>query len=210
MMTSMLCSPHRLRMQLSLRMLLMLCMGLGMGMALAGCAGRVPDAFDLAAVEGLSLPAHTKPHAQLIVDEPTALPPSDGDRILVRQAEQISIVADAQWRERLPRLLQTRLVQSLENAHFLSAVGRPESKMAAHYLLVTDIRRFDIDALAHEAVVDVSAKLIERSTGRIIAASLFHAQGPTSARDGAEASRGLGQALQSVLRDLVLWCAQYL
>lgn len=179
--------------------------------SLAGCGGgRALDAYDLTALEQNQVPHAHASKAQLIVDEPIALPPADSDRIVVRNGEQIAVVAGAQWRERLPRLLQARLLQSLENAHFLKAVGRPESKTAAQYLLITDVRRFDIDVQSGQAMVDMSVKLIEQSSGRIVAASLFSAQAEGSAADGAQASQALNSALQDVLGAITHWCAQYI
>jgi len=178
-------------------------------LVLAGCGGSALDAYDLSALETVAL-THHQPQAQLIVDEPTALPPADSDRIVVRNGDHIAVVAGAQWRERLPRLIQTRVVQSLENAHFLKAVGRPDTKIAARYLLEMDIRRFDIDAQQGLGVVDVSAKLIDQQSGQIIAASLFKGEAQGSALDGVQASQALNLALQDVLSAMTQWCAHYI
>ena len=107
--------------------------------------------------------------------------------------------------ERLPRLLQTRLLQSFENARLLRFVSRPDGRVVAQYSLNTEIRRFDMDLSRGEAVVEISVKLVEEGAGRIAAAKIFNARAPVAGDDAAPAA--LDAALGEVMGQIVLWTA---
>jgi hypothetical protein len=109
--------------------------------------------------------------AQVAVTEPVATAPVDTDRIVVRPTpDTIATLKGAQWTDRLPRLIQTRLLQSFENARLLRFVSRPDGRVVAQFSLNTEIRRFDMDLSRSEAVVEISVKLVEEGAGRIAAA----------------------------------------
>ncbi len=83
---------------------------------LGGCAGgATPLTFDLAA-----LPAGGRSIASgraIVVSEPVGIQPFEADRIIVREgAGSLSFLGGGQWADRLPRLIQTRIIQSLENS----------------------------------------------------------------------------------------------
>ena len=171
---------------------------------LAGCGGSPPATFDLTApVAGIGGRAA---RGQIVVTEPNAISPVDGDRIVVRTGpEAVAFLSGAQWAERLPRLVQTRLIQTFENGRSLRSVGRPGDKMVADSSLNSEIRRFEINVMTGLAEVEVSAKLVGERSGRIIAAKIFSAQSPGSASDGAAAASALDAALSQVLRQIVVW-----
>ncbi len=172
--------------------------------ALAGCGGSAPATFDLTApTSGIG---GRPTRAQILVAEPNATSPVDGDRIVVRTgAESVAYLSGAQWAERLPRLIQTRLIQTFENGKSLRSVGRVGDKMVADSTLTTEIRRFEIDVTTGQAVVEMSAKLVGEMSGRVMAAKIFSASAPGSASDGAAAAAALDAALSSVLRQIVAW-----
>lgn len=189
--------PRRLAAQLSFVTILSL--------AVAACGGSAPATFDLSAASGARGKAG---RGQLVVAEPTAISPLESDRIVVRAApEQVAFLTGAQWSDRLPRLLQSRLVQSFENGKLLRSVGRSGDRIVADYVLTSEVRRFEIDVTTSQAVVVISAKLIGERSGRISAARIFTAQVPASASDGARASAALDQALSEVMRDIVGWAS---
>lgn len=177
---------------------------------LTGCGGGDPlESFDLSAAKGASI--QRLPRGQLVVYEPAAIAPTDSDRLIVRPTpDTVATLKGAQWVERLPRLVQTRLVQSFENARLLRSVSRPEAKIQPDTTLSSEIRRFDIDIGANEAVVEVSVKLVAESSGRIRAARIFVVRTPGSAANGAAAAAALDEALGQVLRQIVAWTAQNL
>jgi cholesterol transport system auxiliary component len=171
---------------------------------LGGCGGSAPLTFDLAALPpgGRSVAAGRS----IVVSEPVGIQPFEADRIIVRQGGgSLSFLGGGQWADRLPRLIQTRIIQSLENAGRLRSVSRPGDKVAADYQLISEIRAFDIQTATGEAVVDLSLKLVADGTGRVAAARIFTARVPVAAVDAASGARALDQALVTVLGEIVRW-----
>ncbi|MGJ4856071.1 ABC-type transport auxiliary lipoprotein family protein [Labrys sp. KB_33_2] len=174
-----------------------------------GCstlAGSPPPAtYDLSAPRDVEARGNSR--AQIMVAEPTALQAINSDRILVHSANsQISYLPGAQWADRLPLLVQARLIQTFENAHRIGTVGRPDDKFTPDALLVTELRDFQIDTGASPiAVVTVAARVVSQKSGRIVAANLFSARVPAAGLSGQQASGTLDQALRKVLVEIVAW-----
>ncbi|MDB5644389.1 ABC-type transport auxiliary lipoprotein family protein [Methylobacterium sp.] len=173
--------------------------------ALGGCGGgAVPLTFDLAA-----LPPNGRVGASarsFSVAEPVGIQPFEADRIIVREpGGALSFLGGGQWADRLPRLIQTRLIQSLENSGRLKSVSRPGDKIVSEFQLISEIRAFDIAAGTGEAVVDISAKIIAEGTGKVVAARIFTARVPVPKVDAGTAAVGLDAALARVLAEMVAW-----
>ncbi|KMO29736.1 ABC transporter [Methylobacterium variabile] len=176
----------------------------GLGLLVGACGGAVPTTFDLTALPGAARSGAAR--RSIVVTEPAGLQPFEADRIIVREpGGAVSYLGGGQWADRLPRLIQTRLIQSLENANRLKSVSRPGDKVAADTVLITDIRAFDINAGSREAVVDLSAKLVQEGTGTVLAAKVFQARVPVGAVSAPVAANGLDRALSLVLADIVRW-----
>ncbi|KQP08029.1 MAG: ABC-type transport auxiliary lipoprotein family protein [Methylobacterium sp.] len=172
--------------------------------ALGGCGGAVPLTFDLAA---LPPTGRTSASARSVtVAEPVGIQPFEADRIIVREpGGALSFLGGAQWADRLPRLIQTRLIQSLENSGRLKSVSRPGDKIVSDFQLISEIRAFDIAAGSGEAVVDLSAKIVAEGTGKVVSARVFTARIPVAKVDVASAAVGLDAALARVLGEMVVW-----
>ncbi|WP_183509849.1 ABC-type transport auxiliary lipoprotein family protein [Methylobacterium brachythecii] len=172
---------------------------------LAGCGGgATPLTFDLAAAPGNARAGGAS--RSIVVAEPIGLQTLEADRILVRESNgSLSFLGGGQWSDRLPRLIQTRIIQSLENSGRLRSVTRPGDKVVSDYQLVSEIREFDIAAGSREAVVDISVKVIAEGSGRVANARVFSARVPVSAVDAGNAAAGLDAALGRVLVDIVRW-----
>ncbi|MGU3537041.1 ABC-type transport auxiliary lipoprotein family protein [Methylobacterium sp. A54F] len=172
--------------------------------ALGGCGGAAPLTFDLAALPATGRAAASA--RSIVVAEPVGLQPFEADRIIVREpGGGLSFLGGGQWADRLPRLIQTRIIQSLENSGRLRSVTRPGDKVVSDYQLISEIRAFDIAAGSGEAVVDMSSKLIAEGTGKVVAARVFQARVPVKKVDAGSAAAGLDAALAIVLSDLVRW-----
>ncbi|MFH6782429.1 MULTISPECIES: ABC-type transport auxiliary lipoprotein family protein [Methylobacterium] len=177
----------------------------GLALLLGACgSGAVPTTFDLTALPGAARSGAAR--RSIVVAEPVGLQPFEADRIIVREpGGAVSYLGGGQWADRLPRLVQTRVIQSLENANRLKSVSRPGDKVAADTILITELRAFDINAGTREAVVDLSAKLVQESSGTVVAAKVFQARVPVAAVNAPVAANGLDRALSLVLADLVRW-----
>ena len=176
-------------------------------LALGGCGGGAPpQTFDLTAPkDGI---AQSRGRGLLVVSEPTALAALDSNRILVQTTRGgIAYLPDAQWSDRLPRLLQSRLIQTFENGKRIEAVGRPGDRLVPAAQLNWEIRAFGIDERSGEAVVEVSVKIIHDRTGRILAGTILTSRIPGAGGDGPTASAALDLATQSLLRDIVRWAS---
>jgi len=194
---------HRLRAVAILRMAASVLM---MALPLAGCASGAAVTFDLSARQ--SAKPLRAPVGQVVVTEPVATAPTDSDRIVVRPTpETVAVLPGVQWAEPLPRLVQTRLLQSFENARLSRSVSRPDGRVLAQYALTAEIRRFDMDASFGEAVVEISVKLVEQGSGRIVAAKLFSSRLSSVGVDGPSAALALDAALGDVMGQIVVWTA---
>jgi cholesterol transport system auxiliary component len=177
------------------------------GLALAGCSStNVPRAYDILAPS--TFPARAGAvRGQLLVVEPKAIASLDTERIAVRgPGGAYSYLSDGAWADRLPKLLQARIIQAFENANRLRSVGRPGDRLASDWQLLADIRSFEVVAQgAAEVVVEMSVKLVNDRSGRILAGRVFSARAPTAGTDAANASTAFNGAVQAIMREIVLW-----
>ena len=173
-------------------------------LALSACASKPPQTFDLTAPARVS--GARAVGGNLIVAEPVAVATLDGQRIVVKpNAGEVTYLPDAQWSDRLPKLLQAKIIEAYENSGRLKSVGRPGDRLSVDFQLVSEIRAFEIDAASGQARVELSAKIINDKTGKIAAAQVFSASRPVGAVSGTGATAALDQALAEVLSDLVSW-----
>jgi ABC-type uncharacterized transport system auxiliary subunit len=179
------------------------------GCALLGGGKSAPPTYDLTATKTFPR-ANRAPRGQLIIPEATALGVLDTEKVVVRpNVAEITALADAQWAERLPKLVQTRIIQTFENANRLRAVGRPSDRLTADYQLLLDIRAFQISVPAGPAAeVEIAVKIVAERSGRIFAARVFRVLVPTNATEGPEAVAALDEAFVKASAALVLWTSQ--
>ncbi|MBS9475680.1 ABC-type transport auxiliary lipoprotein family protein [Ancylobacter radicis] len=183
-----------------------LALGLGGCASLLGGGDKALPTFDLTAPVGFTAPRAGS--AQLVVAGSTALQVLDTERIVVEpQPGQITYLGKAQWADRLPALFQARLIQTFENGSRGRAVGRPGDAINADYTLLTDIRAFGLQSFGEgpEAVVEVSARIVSSSSGRIVAARVFSARVPATGTGGPEATQALDAAADQVFVEIVTW-----
>jgi cholesterol transport system auxiliary component len=170
----------------------------------AGCSsGPAPTTYDLSAAT-----AHHRGSVpgQVVVAEPAAVQVLSTQQIIVKDASgTISFLGAGQWADALPRLVQTRLIHTFENSSLIRAVTRPSSGATADAQLVSEIRSFEIQTPANEAVVQLSAKLVNEQTGRIYRGRIFTRRVPVAAVDAPSAARALDTALSGVMVDVVRW-----
>jgi cholesterol transport system auxiliary component len=178
---------------------------IGAALVLGGCGGGyAPTTYDLSAPRDFGKVTGSRVH--LAVADPTATQALDSERIIVRDGTgAISFLGGAQWADRLTKLVQTRMIQTFENASRIGTVGRPGDRVVADFQLNLDIRTFNIDSGTSEAVVEITAKLVNDRSGRVGASRIFSARQPVGAIDGAGAARSLDNALSLVLIDIVRW-----
>lgn len=173
---------------------------------LAACSSPSSPAFDLTAPGDGGRGGGGVGGGQLVVTEPTSIQPLEDQRILARDAAgSVSYISGAQWADRLPRLIQTRLIQTFENVSRVRAVSRPGEGVAADYQLNTEIRAFQLDAARGEVYVSLSVKLLDAKGGRIVRSRVFTARQPVPDAAGATVAQLLDRAFSGVLLDIVRW-----
>lgn len=194
-----------LRLQPSAPLAISLAVAVSLG--LAGCGGgATPTTFDLSAPRDFGKLKGSR--AAIVVNEPTTVQTLDSDRMIVKDSTgALSFLGGAQWADRVPKLVQVRLIQTFENGSRIASVSRPGERIVPDYQLNTDIRAFNIDAASGSAVVEITAKLVTDRTGHIQRARLFSARVPAGAVDGAGAAQALDQALSQVLVQIARWAA---
>lgn len=173
--------------------------------ALAGAcsSGPAPATFDLSAPTSRIRGAAG---VQILVNEPAALQALSTQQILVKDASgSVSFIGGGQWADNLPRLIQTRLINTFENSSQLRGVSRPSSGAVADIQLISELRRFEIATPDNQAVAEISVKIVSDQNGRIVNGRIFRASVPTIAVDAPNAARALDEALSVVMLDIVRW-----
>jgi phospholipid/cholesterol/gamma-HCH transport system substrate-binding protein len=142
--------------------------------------------------------------AQLVVLDPTALAALDTDRVQSASADRaLASLPDAQWSDALPKLVQVKVLRSVEDAGRFSGVSRPLEGLATDFQLVVDIRKFQLAANGN-ADVEFGCKIVG-SSGRIIARRVFRASFAAEAANAPAAVAALDRAFGQARLDLVTW-----
>jgi cholesterol transport system auxiliary component len=171
---------------------------------LSGCGAPPRATFDL---RDASLPEPThvsspKRKALVRVAEPAAEQLLNSNRLAIREAGgSLGYLADAQWADRAPRLIQGRLVARLLG----DGVDASFQGGATGYLLTTDLRRFEIDAARGVAVVEMAARLSDDKSGALRGEAVFSGEAPAPHTTGPDAAHALESALQPVAGELAVW-----
>ena len=151
-----------------------------------------------------------RPTAQLLVPEPTALSVLDNDKIMVRRVDskEGSAFDNAQWPDMLPKVIQSRIVQSFENAQYMRAVGRAPEGLRGDFQLLLDVRTFHVSSdPAAMAEVELAAKIIS-ADGHIVDARIFRAAIHAVSVEVGASAKALSDAFEKVAVEIVLWtCA---
>ncbi len=171
-----------------------------------GCGTKANnDTFDLSitpAAEGPSARSR-----QILVPEPTAVKLLNSEQVVVRVSQsEIQYLAKSRWGDRLPVLVQSKLVEAFENTGRLGGVGTPGQGLAIDYQIVTDIRAFEVTAgTPGVATVEIYAKMLNDRNGIVRAKSLFNATVPVSGADNRAYIQALDRAFAKVGAEIVEW-----
>lgn len=189
--------------------------GLGILLATIGLAGcstvTVKQTFDLStanlAVVNQSSAVKRKP-VQILIANPSALKALDGQDIMVQSnGASISYLKDSQWADRLPNLVQARLVQAFEDTRRLAGVGRPGDGLAINYQIISDIRVFGINSAQspEKADVEIAVKILDDRTGNVRATQIFKAQSPVHGTGNDAYAQALEFAFSEATSQIVNW-----
>lgn len=180
-------------------------------MLAAGCVSVLPEAapakprFHIVAAAADGLTGEPLDFS-LVIDEPRSTRVYDSVRIAVASAPgRIEYLAGAEWADRAPRLFQTALIQTFENAGRILAVGDRSSLPIADLVLQSDIRRMELSVENGEAAdISVYARLSD-GKGRIYAAKKFEARVNASSTRADDVYAAFSQGFDQIVTDMVAW-----
>jgi phospholipid/cholesterol/gamma-HCH transport system substrate-binding protein len=140
----------------------------------------------------------------VVVLDPTALAALDTERVQSASANgAFANLPDAQWSDALPKLVQVKILRSVEDAGRFSGVRRPLQGFAADFQLVLDVRKFQLVA-GGTADVEFGCKIVA-GNGRIIAMRIFRASVAAEAANAPATIAALDKAFGQAGSDLVAW-----
>ncbi len=172
--------------------------------ALSGCGVARRETFDLrtAAIPRKTQLSTPKSSASVSIAEPRAEQLLNTNRLVIREeAGNLAYLADAQWTDRAPRLIQGRLVARLVREGVDAAFPGSE----AAYRLATDLRRFEIDASKGVAIVEIAARISSDQSGALRGEAVFVGEAPAPRTIGPDAARAFDEALDQAAGQLAVW-----
>lgn len=175
--------------------------------SVSACASsKKLDTFDLSSTSP-SVTSPRKQGRQILIAAPSALKALDGENVVVRSGpNSISYLKGAQWADRLPNIVQSRLAQAFESTRRLGGVGRPGDGLAIDYQVISEIRTFDIDATVGDtAVVEIAIKILNDKNGTVRASRVFRSTSPVGGEGNASYIAALDRAFDSTTNDIVAW-----
>jgi len=180
------------------------------GCSVGGLLGSAPPAtFDLIA------PAIEKAHgtrtAQLMIAPPVAVKTIDTEEILVKGANgRVAYYAGVAWGDRLPRLFQARLVETLANSGAFRAVLTNQDRVSGDMSLAIEIRDFEVETApgGGEALVDVYVKLVDDRNNAVVTTKRFQAHKQVLGEDPGAGILALNGAFQEVALEITSWVAR--
>jgi cholesterol transport system auxiliary component len=192
---------------------------LAAALTLAGCTDIVPKPapppalYRLTAAGDFPSGAALAP-TQLEIAVPSAEAALDTTRIaLSRSATTLDYFADAAWTDRLPVVLQARLVASFQNAHRLVAVGGAGSAAHGDAVLTIELRHFEAQyggSSPPQWRIELNADLVSATDRKVIATRLFTGSVPAAQNDMAAIVDAADQAWRGVAAQIVDWAADSL
>ncbi|WP_253378321.1 ABC-type transport auxiliary lipoprotein family protein [Notoacmeibacter sp. MSK16QG-6] len=173
------------------------------GCALVGGGSPELDTFGLTAPDPET---RRSTRRQILLPEPSAVKALDGQNIVVMTSPtMVTYLEGAQWSDRLPLLVQSKLLQSFEMAG-IAGVGTPGEGLAIDYQLITDIRAFEIRASGPEsAYVEISVRLLNDRNGQVIRQAAFDAEVAVVGSGSDAYANTLNLAFEDVAKRIVSW-----
>lgn len=177
-------------------------------LALGGCAGGGDSnfqTFELLAPQEFTDTRRAR--GSIAIALPTTIRVIDSERVVIQPTPgEVNYLSGARWSDRVPRLVQSRIMQAFENSGRVRAVTREGDSLRTDYKLDTEIREFGVFVSPQqEAVVELSVKLVNAQTNRVVATEVFSARAEAASVDGPSATAAINSAFGSVLIELVRW-----
>jgi cholesterol transport system auxiliary component len=179
---------------------------------LAGCtslfAGPPSAIFDLSAPSLAAADASAQPvrprNVQVLVPEPSTVRALDTERIAARPtASEYAYLPGAVWSDRLPKLLQARLVETLQNSGRARAVAVPGQGLLIDYQVVVDVRAFELTT--EGAHVDFAVRVMDDRNGRVLRTRVFQYLVPVQGKGTGAVVAALDRGMETAFSDIAAW-----
>ena len=188
-----------------------MCLCLG-GCAFAGISTEsAPATYNINAPDTRDL-GLTRWPVQLTVQTPTAVRAVDTDRIMVTAPSgRVSYFAGAAWSDRLPRLLQSRIVAAMQDSGAFRAVLTTQDRLDGDYAIAIEVRSFHIEVGngGGTAAVTLFARMINEKRGNVLATKEFSARIPSGRDDPDTGVAALQSGFSQAMVEMVRWAASF-
>jgi phospholipid/cholesterol/gamma-HCH transport system substrate-binding protein len=166
--------------------------------------------YDLRAASGFPSPPDRTLKNGLFIPEPTAVIKLDTQRFLFSSDKEYPDFAEAMWADSIPKLLQSKLLESFENYDIAHAPLRSMDGVQTDYQLLIDVRRFQI-TVDPEPVADIglSARILNKN-GKVVAARLFQDTQKLDKIEPAAAGAAFNDAFGRIAKDMIAWTVKTL
>lgn len=179
---------------------------------LAGCnlpgSGPPPNLYTLTPKNTFD-PNLPQVGRQLLIEQPTAAAGLNTPRIAaMRGPFNLDYFAGVAWTDRAPAMVHNLLIESFENSKRIVAVGRENYGLRADFLLLTELREFQIEMLPDDrsqAHVRLNAKLVQMPRRNIVGSDSFDVTLPAASNRFPDQIAAFDEALGRVLRHVVEW-----
>lgn len=185
-------------------------------LGLAACGGILPvpppppQLYRLTPLAGGSAAAPSVA-VQLAVAVPAAPSGLDTERIaLSRSPTSIDYFASAAWTDRVPLMMQTLLVELLENAGQVRVVARQSPDLRADAVLTADLRHFEAtygSGGAPEVRVQLDCRIVRMPDRNVIAVKSFGGTARAAANETSAIVAALDDAFHAAMREIAPWAA---
>lgn len=145
--------------------------------------------------------------SQLLITEPTALKSLDSERIVVKPTSSaVEYLAGSQWADRLPRIVQARLVEAFQLSGRVGGVGRPGEGLAIDYQVIAEIRAFEVRLEGDDrAVVELFVRVLNDRNGVVAGSRLFSQTAPVHGTGNRAFVAALDRAFVAASGEIVNW-----
>lgn len=151
----------------------------------------------------------TVPTGQLVIAEPTVTLALNTDKIMQKsEAGEYIAYGDAKWTDNTPNLIQTKLIQSFENAGYRDVILRPAEALDPEHRLLIDIRGFYLTkADKPEAVTEFIVKLVDRD-GKVLASKPFKISVNAASSELKPALEAMSLSFSNAAKELITWVGE--
>lgn len=148
----------------------------------------------------------------LVVDEPTAARQIDTSRIALMSGPfRVEYYADVEWTDSAPAMVQALLIQSFQNTRRLSIVSPTRQTFATDYLLLSNLRKFQVEndaSGARQATVELEGTLLRMPRRTPVATARFEKATLVGSASTEAVTTAFDTSLGEVMRRVVDWTFQ--